>query len=152
MKYILFFILLFNLSLNSVKAEGKDTTKFAISKADLKPQIIKAVSKCFLKSNFDSLRMYCDLNVKLVVQESKNGKEKKTVTSETLTDYGAIERLNDSFKKFKFSRFQIYDGKNQLNDYVIMVEIFLYIDNNSFSLDIYFVLNSDDAIKMILIF
>lgn len=155
MKLWTLILLFFSLSCKSQAEahikEPYDTTKFVLNKIDIKPAIVHELFNCFVNNKFKPLTMYCRGSMEFQIKQTEKLTGKSIYTTEIVTEYGATQKLNDIFQSISYARFKILSGKNNLSEVVLVVKVFLYEDKDDPVIDVYFVLDSHDAIKTIAI-
>lgn len=144
-------ILLLMFSFGFLKSEPDDTTKLKleIHKYSHRKDMINKMFNAFIYSKFDSLVIYCNGYVDFFIIQNEFNVEQKN-----LTEYGAISALNDIFRGVSFEKFKILSGKNTNNEDVLFVQIFFFDrleENKTPDINVYFVLDSKEFIKSIIL-
>jgi hypothetical protein len=143
MKYIIIIFFSFFIFSKDIQA-GNDTCKNNTFKPS-KLEIINTLYRCFVTANFDSLNIFCDEYIEFeIVGDS-------IITKEYVTDYKAIDNLNNIINYFKYIRFSIFSGINSKCEESILVRIFQFNNTNEFYVNIIFKINSNKAITVIII-
>ena len=126
--------------------ENRDTIRFRLKPIDLKPEIVDKLALSFSVNEFKSIIMFCDEYVTFYYVGSDGNHVKKE-----LTDYGAIEELQDFLKRIDYVKFAIICGTDELNEEVINTTIFYIEKDQVKSIDIFFVLDKNQSINRIIV-
>ncbi len=147
MKKLIFIFLFSFLCFSNIKAEEKDTCKTQTVRFDNTSVISKSLYGGFVAGNLDNIIMFCDSYVEFSFQ-----KNSQTTLSEIMTDYRALENLNDLLNELKYTRFSISTAKTYNLETVFLVKVFLLPNSDEYNMNILFVLNQNGAISKFIIY
>lgn len=145
-KIILILFILFSFNANSFCSISKDTTQIKTMQVDTKKIFVNELSSCFSNTKFDNLVKFCESDVSFTVFVGDNSK------TEQVTDYKAIDLIDDIFRNFRYTRFKILGGKNDDGDDMIVVIAFQYADCDKSSINVSFILDKSNSVKAIAIY
>lgn len=147
MKKFIFIFLFSFLCFFNIKAEEKDTCKNQIVRIDNTSVISKSLYSGFVTGNLDNIIIFCDSYVEFTFQ-----KNSQTTLSEIMTDYRALENLNNLLNELKYTRFSISSAKTYDLETVFLVKIFLLPNSDEYNMNILFILNQNGAISKFIIY
>ena len=152
MRFILLILLFMTLSCQSqTQAEIKmpcDTTKFVLKNLDAKPVIIRELYNCFVNGKFRPLVIYFRTYVEFSIKHTDKLTSESTYLTETITEYGAVQKLDDIFSQIKYSHFVIMSAKTNANEDILIARLSMEEDESSI-LNVCFILDSSNAIKTV---
>jgi len=143
----LILITFFLFSFISFKCSVKDTSKLFLNiHSNIKEELTSNLFKSFVDRKFENLMMFLNLNVEFVFKD-KSGE----IYYDRVTDLGAISNLNHMFGSSTYDRIKLKIGKNDNDDDTFLIEIFFLEGYETADLKVFFVLNKNNAIKIIII-
>lgn len=147
MKYLFSILLFFLISFGNLKGNVKDTTKLKTElKVDVKKEIINKIFYCFTDKEFFGAVIFCSSQMDFIIKRDSD------FIVDSGTEYKALSNLTNFFKPIEYTRFKILSGKNNLEEDVIFVQVYLLEHTDEYKIDVFFVLNCRNEIKTIYVF
>jgi hypothetical protein len=147
MAFILFFLLALTGGEKVCANILKDTVTPKITRVNLKAEIIQNLFGCFVDGKFFSLVIFCNEYVDYGYQEKDS-----TMVKSVVTDYKAMDNLENTLRGVNYPRFKIMSGENVYLETVLVVRIYFSALTDDSYADIYFILDHNSAIKSIYLF
>lgn len=143
--FILFFILSYT-NCEAINSEIKDTSKIEKIQIDLKPEIAQQLKLSCLNADFDGLIKFLGSRVDFMLIKQDD------IIQDCMTDYGAVENLNNLIKTINYSFFKITSGLNSDSELLFTITLFIKENQNQYEVHISFILDDKSEIETVAIY
>jgi hypothetical protein len=124
----------------------RDTTRMVLKKADFKLDIVRKLAVSFYDKKFEPIIMFSDDKIDFYYVGSDGHFVKKR-----LSDYAAVEELQDFLGKIDYIKYTMAVGVNEINEETIQTTLFYVEKDQIKSIFVFFVLNPNQNIKEIIL-